>query len=55
MLKQSEDNNHTTRINVFSILHTVFFPTGGPKNLFFLLEDHKVDFIAPIGVNKSIL
>ena len=45
MLEQSEGSNHTSKINVFPVTHTIFFLLGGPK----------VDFIVPCGANKSIL
>ena len=55
MPEQSEDNNHTSEINIFPVLHTIFCPLRGQKmKIFFLLSGHKVDFIAPCGSNKSI-
>ena len=31
MHKQSEGNNNTSKINVFSVLYTIFFLLGGQK------------------------
>ena len=45
MPEQSEGNNHTSRINVFPVLHTIFF----------LLAGQKVDLFAPHGAIKSTL
>ena len=45
MPEQSEGNNHTSKINVFPVLHTIFF----------LLAGQKVDFFAPHGAIKSTL
>ena len=45
MPEQSEDNNHTSKINVFPVLHTIFF----------LLAGQKVDLFAPHGAIKSTL
>ena len=45
MPEQSEGNNHTSKINVFPVLHTIFF----------LLAGHKVDLFAPHGAIKSTL
>ena len=43
--EQSEGNNHTSKINVFPVLHTIFF----------LLAGQKVDLFAPQGAIKSTL
>ena len=45
MPEQSEGNNHTSKINVFPVLHTMFF----------LLAGQKVDFFASNGAIKSTL
>ena len=45
MPEQSEGNNHTRKINVFPVLHTIFF----------LLAGQKVDLFAPHGAIKSTL
>ena len=45
MPEQSEGNNHTSKINVFPELHTIFF----------LLAGQKVDLFAPHGAIKSTL
>ena len=45
MPEQSEGNNHTSKINVFPVLHTIFF----------LLAGQKVDLFAPHGAIKSTL
>ena len=45
MPEQSEVNNHTSKINVFPVLHTIFF----------LLAGQKVDLFAPHGEIKSTL
>ena len=45
MSEQSEGNNHTSKINVFPVLHTIFF----------LLAGQKVDLFAPHGAIKSTL
>ena len=45
MPEQSEGNNHTSKINVFPVLHTIFFLLGGQK----------MDLFAPHGAIKSTL
>ena len=45
MPEQSEGNNHTSKINVFPVLHTIFF----------LLAGQKVDLFTPHGAIKSTL
>ena len=45
MPEQSEGNNHTSKIIVFPVLHTIFF----------LLMGQKVDLFAPHGAIKSTL
>ena len=45
MPEQSEGNNHTSKINVFPVLYTIFF----------LLAGQKVDLFAPHGAMKSAL
>ena len=45
MPEQSEGNNHTSKINLFPVLHTIFF----------LLAGQKVDLFAPHGTIKSTL
>ena len=45
MHEQSEGNNHANKINVFPVLHTIFF----------LLAGQKVDLFAPHGAIKSTL
>ena len=45
MPEQSEGNNHTSKINVFPVLHTIFI----------LLAGQKVDLFAPHGAIKSTL
>ena len=45
MPEQSEGNNHTSKINVFPVLHTIFF----------ILAGQKVDLFAPHGAIKSTL
>ena len=45
MPEQSEGNNHTSKIYVFPVLHTIFF----------LLAGQKVDLFAPHGAIKSTL
>ena len=45
MPELSKGNNHTSKINVFPVSHTIFF----------LLGRHKMDLFAPRGVIKSIL
>ena len=45
MPEQSEGNNHTSKINVSPVLHTIFF----------LLEDQEMDFFAPQGTIKCTL
>ena len=45
MPEQSEGNNHTSKINVFPVLHTIFF----------LLWGQKMDLFAPHGAIKSTL
>ena len=45
MPEQGEGNNHTSKINVFPVLHTIFF----------LLAGQKVDLFAPHGAIKSYL
>ena len=43
--EQSEGNNHTSKINVFPALHTIFFLLDGSEN----------EFACPHGVIKSTL
>ena len=45
MPEQSEGNNHTSKVIVFPVLHTIFF----------LLAGQKVDLFAPHGAIKSTL
>ena len=45
MPEQSEGNNHMSKINVFPVLHTIFFLPAGQK----------VDLFAPHGAIKSTL
>ena len=45
MPKQSENNNHTSKIIVFPVSHTIFY----------LLKDEKMHMIAPHGAIKSTL
>ena len=45
MPEESEGNNHTSKINVFPMLHTIFF----------LLAGQKVDLFAPHGAIKFTL
>ena len=45
MSAQSEGNNHTSEINFYPVLHTIFF----------LLEGLKMDFFAPNGAIESTL
>ena len=45
MPEQSEGKNHTSKINVFPVLHTIFF----------LLCGQKMDLFAPHGSIKSTL
>ena len=45
LTEQSEGNNHTSKINVSPVLHTIFF----------LLTGQKVDLFAPHGAIKSTL
>ena len=45
MPEQSEGKNHTSKINVFPVLHTIFF----------LLWGQKMDLFAPHGAIKSTL
>ena len=42
MLEKSESNNHTSKINVFPVLYTIFF----------LLGDQKMDFFFPTRGNE---
>ena len=43
--EQSEVNNHMSNINIFSVLHTIFFYWGGQK----------MDLVAPSGAIKCTL
>ena len=45
MSEQSEGNNHMSKINVFPVLHMIFF----------LLWGQKMDLSAPHGAIKSTL
>ena len=45
MSEQSEGNNHTRKINVFFVLHTIFFLLGGQQ----------MDLFAPHRTIKSTL
>ena len=45
MTEQGEGNNHTSKINVFPVSHTIFF----------LLEGQKIDLFSPHGAIKSTL
>ena len=45
MPQQSESKNHTSKINVFPVLHTIFFLRGGQK----------MDLFAPHALIKSTL
>ena len=33
--REKQVNNHTSKINVFPVLHTFYFSTGGSENGFF--------------------
>ena len=44
MLEQSEGNNHTSKINVFPVSHTIFFLLGGQK----------MDLLALYGATESL-
>ena len=43
MPEQNEGNNHTSKINIFTVSHTIFFLLGGKK----------MDLFAPLEVIKS--
>ena len=45
MPEHSKGNNHTSKINVFPLLHMIFFLLGG----------HKMDLFAPQGSMKCSL
>ena len=48
MPEQSEGNNHTSKINVFTILQTIFFLLGGGGG-------SKMNFLAPKGSIRCTL
>ena len=45
MPEESEGNNHTSKINVFPVLHTIFF----------LLAGQNMDLVSPQGAIKYTL
>ena len=45
MHEQSEGNNHTSKINIYSVSHTIFFLLGG----------HEMDLFALHGTIKATL
>ena len=48
MPEQSEANNHTSKINVSPVYHTIFFPLGGQKMDLFAPTREKNALFDPI-------